>query len=87
MIPNRVRLSARARLDADRMFDYLAKRSPQGAESWTKAFFGALDRLSKDPDRFPLSRESEELEVEIRELFFQTILIEFSSSCVRRSPS
>ena len=72
MTPDRVRLSVRARFDADRIFTYLAERSRTGAEAWSKAFLNALESLTEDPSRFPRASESDDLEVDLHEVFFRT---------------
>jgi plasmid stabilization system protein ParE len=53
-----VSILPRAELDVDSIYTWLLTRSPMGAQSWFRAFEGALDRLSTDVDeqRFYLSR-------------------------------
>src|SRR5262245_50630092 len=52
--------------------EWLARRSPQGALSWSEAYAAALAKLRHDPLRRALAPESREFEFELRQLFFRT---------------
>lgn len=44
-----VELLEAAKTDYQRIFNYIAERSPQGVERWDEAFESALNRLSRNP--------------------------------------
>ncbi|QDU25385.1 hypothetical protein ETAA8_04530 [Anatilimnocola aggregata] len=67
-----VTLLARARSDADKIFDWIATRSLLGALSWHEAFLAAAATLSEDAQRHPIAPELRELAEEVRELHFRT---------------
>lgn len=67
-----VNILARARDDADKIFDWIAERSPPGAASWHEAFHAAAMSLSDDAQRHPIAPELQTLAEEVRELHFRT---------------
>lgn len=58
--------------DADRIFEWIAARSQQGAIQWDRAFFDALDRLQSSADQHGAALESTNLGKQVRECFFKT---------------
>jgi plasmid stabilization system protein ParE len=68
----RVRVLARANRDIDRIFAWLAKRSPGGATAWYEAALQALNDLSDNADQHDKAQEGQRLAVPIREAFFKT---------------
>src|SRR5437588_5891206 len=54
----RLRILARAGADIDRIFDWLAGRSPQGAANWYAALVAAVDRIAETPEQFAVAAES-----------------------------
>jgi len=62
----------RAQWDVDHIYDWIAKRSPAGAESWYSALKRAVTGLSHHPESCSLAPESQELHREIRQCFFKT---------------
>ncbi|MFO0966049.1 MAG: type II toxin-antitoxin system RelE/ParE family toxin [Gemmataceae bacterium] len=68
-----VRITARARADVDAIFVWLARRSPQGAQTWYDAFFEAVAGIAADPDRYSLAAEVlSRWNRTIRQAFFKT---------------
>src|SRR5437588_54900 len=53
-----LRILARARADIDRIFDWLEKRSPQGAATWYGALFEAVARIGENPEGFSILSEA-----------------------------
>jgi plasmid stabilization system protein ParE len=62
----------RASSDSDRIFEWIAARSPQGAIAWHRKFEEALSRLRNDADLHSVAPESKHFAVEVRQLFFRT---------------
>ncbi|MES1213119.1 MAG: type II toxin-antitoxin system RelE/ParE family toxin [Singulisphaera sp.] len=52
-------------------YNWIAERSPAGAERWYRAFGRAIERLRADPERFPVAAESHRFDVVIRNLTFR----------------
>jgi plasmid stabilization system protein ParE len=53
-----LRILARARADIDRIFDWLEKRSPQGAATWYNALFDAVGRIVGNPESYASAAEA-----------------------------
>ena len=53
-------------------YDYIAKRSPQGANSWAVAFRDALKTLETKPTSYSLAPESKYHAEDIHQLLFST---------------
>jgi plasmid stabilization system protein ParE len=68
----RVTILARARQDVREIFDWIAARSPDGAERWLDCFDEATEILRTRPFLAPLAPESESLKIEIRHVLFRT---------------
>jgi plasmid stabilization system protein ParE len=56
--------------DAELAYLWLRERSPEAAAAWYNGLFDAIDSLEKMPYRCPLSPESEELNIELRQLLY-----------------
>jgi plasmid stabilization system protein ParE len=67
-----VRTSWIADAEVRRTFDYIRKRSPEGAASWLRAFEAALERLRERADSFGEAAESPILSSPAREMLFST---------------
>ena len=66
-----VRLSRKAQADVDVALAWIAnQRSQQQAEGWYRRLLLAFDLLGTSPDRQPISGDSVELGVELREMTF-----------------
>ena len=68
----RVRLLARANRDLERIFAWLAQRSPAGAAAWYEAAIEALTALRDGADQHGLAIESRGLRKAVREACFKT---------------
>jgi plasmid stabilization system protein ParE len=68
----RVIVQPEAERNVSSVFDWLAERSPQVADSWYRAFEQAIDRLRESADHFPLAPESRHFSVKISEILFKT---------------
>jgi plasmid stabilization system protein ParE len=68
----RVRILARAMRDYEGFYDWIAERSPEGAERWAASFEAAKTRLAMNPLAAPIASESEDVGVEIRHVLFRT---------------
>lgn len=64
----------RAEFDLDRIFGWLAERSPQGAVSWYRAYDDAVESLRENPERCTRALEAEMFAHDIRQMVFQTAL-------------
>lgn len=67
-----VELLEAAKTDYRRIYDYIAKRSAQGAERWDEAFEAALQRLARNPLEGSVAPESSRLTEEVRQVLFRT---------------
>jgi plasmid stabilization system protein ParE len=67
-----VTVLARARQDVWEIHDWIAARSPDGAERWLDRFDKATNNLRSNPLLFPLAPESGVLKIEIRHVLFRT---------------
>lgn len=63
---------ARARSDADKIFGWIAQRSPQGAANWYEAFQAAAAALSVDAQQHSITPELRSIAQEVRDLHFRT---------------
>jgi plasmid stabilization system protein ParE len=63
---------ARARQDVWEIYDWIAARSPDGADRWIDRFQKATESLRDNPFLFPLAPESEVLKIVVRHVFFRT---------------
>ena len=62
----------RAKRDAQQIFDWLAQRSPQGANHWFSAFQEAAIRLLDDSKICSLAPEDEVVHCSLRQFLFKT---------------
>ena len=67
-----VTILARAQQDVWEIHDWIAARSPDGADRWLKHFEEATASLRTNPLLSPLAPESRFLKVEIRHVLFRT---------------
>jgi len=67
-----VDLSRRARRDVDEIYDWIASRSPGGANRWQAALFRTLHGLETNPERKGLAPEAQEFDRPARQSFFKT---------------
>ena len=51
------RIYSKASADASRIFDWLRRRSPQGATRWYDALFAAFGRIIESPESYPVAPE------------------------------
>jgi plasmid stabilization system protein ParE len=63
---------SRAELDAQRIYDWIKDRSPDGALSWWTAFQVACDSLKQNPERNSIAMEAEWCGRDLRQLLFKT---------------
>jgi plasmid stabilization system protein ParE len=73
-MPHTIVVLPEARQDADRIFDWIEQRSPDGAQRWYAALFATLDSLKVNPERCGLAPETALVTVEIRQITFKTRL-------------
>lgn len=62
----------RAREDRREIFEFIAHRSPQGAESWELAYEQLLGLLERSPLQFGMAAEDGHFDFTLREAFFRT---------------
>jgi plasmid stabilization system protein ParE len=67
-----VRILHRAQVDADDIYEWIAKRSPAGAVRWYSAFRAAAASLDKQHERCAQAPESESVGYDVRQRFFKT---------------
>jgi len=67
-----VSILLRARQDVQQIFDWLADRSEQGAQSWFESFERSVSTLSKNPFLAAIAPENDYCEREIRHVLFRT---------------
>lgn len=67
-----VKILKRAEADTDRIYLWIAKRSPDGAGRWFRAFLAAADTLKLNAARYGSAAEASVLGSDIREHFFKT---------------
>ncbi|MGA2705513.1 MAG: type II toxin-antitoxin system RelE/ParE family toxin [Isosphaeraceae bacterium] len=67
-----VSILLRARQDVQQIFDWLAARSEQGAQSWFESFEISVSALSKNPFLAAIAPENDHCEREIRHVLFRT---------------
>jgi hypothetical protein len=75
----------RAEFGFQRLYDYITKRSKQGADSWANAFYRALKMLPTQPEALRLAPESKNHNEDIRQLTFKTRQGSHLSSALRNS--
>jgi plasmid stabilization system protein ParE len=52
------RILERAREDVQRIFDWLERRSPQGAVNWYVALVDAVERIAENPESYAITSEA-----------------------------
>jgi plasmid stabilization system protein ParE len=68
----RIVMRPAARLDLHEAADWIAERSPGGAERWFHGFLAALKSLEADADQWGLAPEAEYLSIPVRQWFYRT---------------
>lgn len=61
-----------AEQDADRIYRWIAERSPGGADRWYEEFLAVIRDLKSKAELYGLAPESEHVAQEIRHRFFKT---------------
>lgn len=67
-----LKILPRAERDAIKIFEYLAKRSPDGALNWWDAFYAASNEVPLNPLRYEVANENQDSEYELRQFLFRT---------------
>jgi plasmid stabilization system protein ParE len=67
-----VELSNKAHRDARKIKRWIARRSHDGAKRWLGALDSAVDKLEIAADIYDLAPESDALDMDIRQIVFQT---------------
>ena len=68
----KLKILRRARWDAQSIFDYILKRSPQGAANWWTAFEQAAYSTCDQLREFALAPENGIVDYELRQVVFKT---------------
>jgi hypothetical protein len=63
-------IDPRARLDLDRIWNWLNKRSPRGAITWYRAFWNTATKIAADAESFALADEASKLMRDVRQSLF-----------------
>lgn len=67
-----IQIVERARADGDHIFNWLTRRSVQGAISWYMAFHRAVEKVATSPEMFGEAPESHQLSRTLRQVPFKT---------------
>ena len=67
-MPYPISILVQAKRDVRSIARWLATRSPKGAANWLTAFEDALERLSEDPQSYPIAPERLRVAFEIRQI-------------------
>ena len=67
-----VRILRRAERDAQQIFEWIARRSPDGAVRWWNALAAAVAKLTLNPIGYGLAPEDEWTDHELRQFLFKT---------------
>jgi plasmid stabilization system protein ParE len=68
----KVRLLSRAQEDADHIYLWLRKRSPQGAATWYSSLLKKVEDLAVTATACSQAPESKPLDIDLRQAFFKT---------------
>ncbi len=68
----RIRPSAQAEADIERIFNWLLERSPDGATRWYESFWDATERLKEFPLSCSLAAEAMDFPEQVRCMLFGT---------------
>lgn len=68
----RLNIFPRAEQDAQKIFDWIAERSPQGANSWFAALEAATQKVLHDSSIYALAPENELVNCGLRQFLFKT---------------
>jgi plasmid stabilization system protein ParE len=66
----RVEIAPRALADIEAAFLFIRQETPSRSEAWLEGLIEAIYSLEHMPERCPKAPESEDLGIEIRELFY-----------------
>lgn len=61
-----------AEADFETLYEYIAERSPDGANAWAKAFEVACQTLSVNAGIHALAPESSDVDIDVRQVIFKT---------------
>ena len=61
-----------AESDSQQIYDWLCKRSPQGAENWYQAFVEAVENIAQQGEIYGAAPEAEFLRKAIQQKLFKT---------------
>ena len=69
-----VRILRRADREVEAVLHFIAEeqKAPEGAQRWYRAYAGALERLAKAANPFPLAPEDAFVDDEVRQILFRT---------------
>jgi plasmid stabilization system protein ParE len=67
-----LRVFPRAEQDAQKIFDWIADRSPQGANHWFAALQAASQKVLHDPSIYALAPENALVDCDLRQFLFKT---------------
>ena len=68
----RVQPTAQAEADIERIFEWLSRRSPEGARRWYEAFWDSAERLKTFPLSCGIAPESGDFPEQVRQMLFKT---------------
>jgi plasmid stabilization system protein ParE len=68
----RVQTTAQAEADIERIFEWLSRRSLEGARRWYQAFWHSAERLKTFPLSCGVALESGNFPEEVRQMLFKT---------------
>src|SRR5215472_10180019 len=66
----RVEVSEAAEAEAEALYFWILRHSPERAAIWYEGLLAAIDSLAQFPRRCPLARENDRFEREIRQLLY-----------------
>lgn len=69
---HRLSIFPRAERDAQQIFDWIAERSPQGADRWFIALEEAVQKVLRNPGNYALAPENEIVRSDLRQFLFKT---------------
>lgn len=71
-MPFTVLLLRQAQADVDRIYEWLSKRSPSGAERWYAAFAACIADIRRDAQSCAPAPEARRLRLDVRQRLFKT---------------
>ena len=67
-----VKTLRKAESDIRKITNWIAERSPQGAEAWLSAYDSVRTRLANDPESCSAAEENEHFEIHVQQALFKT---------------